>query len=52
MGDLGVDVLSGKDDWEESLARGKAPHETLSGAAAETPAEGSNNGYKRWKPEI
>jgi hypothetical protein len=49
---LGVDVLSGKDNWEGSLAEGKAPHETLSGTVAETPAKGSNDGYKRWKPEI
>jgi hypothetical protein len=59
-----VDVLSGKDNWEESLVRSKAPHETLPGAAAgtgtagpaekpapEKPPEGTN-GYKRWKPEI
>jgi hypothetical protein len=49
---LGVDVLSGKDNWEDSLAEGKAPHETLPGIAKETLAEESNDGYKRWKPEI
>jgi hypothetical protein len=55
---LGVDVLSGRDNWEESLADGKAPHETLSGAVPDTlsgpaapPSPPSNNGYKRWKPE-
>jgi hypothetical protein len=26
---LGVDVLSGKDNWEENLAEGKAPHEQI-----------------------
>jgi hypothetical protein len=58
---LGVEVLSGKDNWDESLALGKPPHETLSEAAPEkppqekpapeTPPEGAN-GYKRWKPEL
>ncbi|MDR2746308.1 MAG: hypothetical protein LBB77_02575 [Treponema sp.] len=53
---LGVDVLNGRNNWDESLAEGKAPHETLSRGAApevEKPAEGTNgsNGYKRWKPE-
>jgi hypothetical protein len=61
---LGVDVLSGKDNWEESIALGKAPHETLSadpaeGAAhqdaahqdaAQKDADG-RTAYKRWKPE-
>jgi hypothetical protein len=54
---LGVDVLGGKDNWDESLAGGKPPHEALSDAAVEKPAgpedkppEGAN-GYKRWKPE-
>ncbi|MDR2659263.1 MAG: hypothetical protein LBC27_04660 [Spirochaetaceae bacterium] len=26
---LGVEVLSGKDNWEEAIAKGKAPHEDL-----------------------
>jgi hypothetical protein len=50
---LGVDVLSGKDNWEESLVSGKAPHETLE--AAEAPGTGQDaagpSPYKRWKPE-
>jgi hypothetical protein len=40
---LGIDVLSGKDNWEASLAESKAPHETA--FAGGTPE------YKRWKPE-
>jgi hypothetical protein len=55
---LGVDVLSGKDNWDESLAQGKAPHETITrtnGGAdpvGKTPPEPpGNNGYKHWKPE-
>lgn len=54
---LGVDVLSGRDNWAESLTQGKAPHETLSGAApVETaveapPVKGSGSAYKRWKPK-
>ncbi|MDR1948227.1 MAG: hypothetical protein LBQ38_02440 [Spirochaetaceae bacterium] len=49
---LGVDVLSGKDNWDESLADGKAPHETNGQAAAPPqPNNGANGGYKRWKPE-
>jgi hypothetical protein len=50
---LGVDVLAGKDNWDESLVEGKPPHEALSRAAEkpeEKPPEGPN-GYKRWKPE-
>jgi hypothetical protein len=65
---LGVDVLSGKDNWEESLDDGTAPHETGSAAAQAVqengkpaekngqvppPANGADKGvYKRWKPEI
>jgi hypothetical protein len=62
---LGVDVLSGRDNWDESLAAGVPPHRSLSAAvpaapaaetaekpAAEKPSEPPNNGYKRWKPEI
>jgi hypothetical protein len=42
---LGVDVLSGKDNWEESLANREAPHETISaglvnGGANDAPAKG------------
>ena len=46
---LGVDVLSGKDNWEESLAQEKAPHEGP--LAMNNEQGGGNNGYKRWKPE-
>ncbi|MDR1147881.1 MAG: hypothetical protein LBK66_04555 [Spirochaetaceae bacterium] len=50
---MGIDVLSGKDNWEESLASGKAPHETLT--AAEATGTGQDAAaplpYKRWKPE-
>ncbi|MDR2743134.1 MAG: hypothetical protein LBB98_13410 [Treponema sp.] len=51
--DLGVDVLSGKDNLEESLIEKKAPHETMSGAvpAPEKPLEPPNRTYKHWKPE-
>ncbi|MDR1948230.1 MAG: hypothetical protein LBQ38_02455 [Spirochaetaceae bacterium] len=51
---LGVDVLSGKDNWEESLADGQAPHETVAPPPPTAPAAGNNgatNGYKRWKAE-
>jgi hypothetical protein len=64
---LGVDVLSGKDNWEESLADRKAPHEAApvgpaspvqanGGTPAAKPPEaargnGAASGYKRWKPE-
>jgi hypothetical protein len=57
---LGVDVLSGKDNWDESLAEGKAPHETAgvppagpngNGGNGNGDAKGNGNGgYKRWKP--
>jgi hypothetical protein len=51
---LGVDVLSGKDNWDESLADGQAPHET-NGQAPPPPLpngnNGGDNGYKRWKAE-
>jgi hypothetical protein len=55
---MGVDVLSGKDNWEESLASGKPPHENLSPASAPPPPESGGGAeanatpdYKRWKPE-
>jgi hypothetical protein len=55
---LGVGVITGKDTWEESLARGKAPHEAGSGLAParEEKAKPAPNGetglggYKRWNP--
>jgi hypothetical protein len=36
---LGVDVLTGKDNWEESLAQGKMPHDAIPQAAS-SPAAG------------
>jgi hypothetical protein len=61
---LGLGVFTGADNWEASLASGKAPHaESLSETAREAPAafippfangNGSGgaegNGYKRWRP--
>jgi hypothetical protein len=63
---LGVDVISGKDNWEGSLVNGKAPHETIAAQAAlengkpsaepsaedgQVPPPANGNGsYKRWKP--
>jgi hypothetical protein len=51
---LGVDVLSGKDNWEETLVDPKAPYETrsegeASGASEKPPAEETR--YQRWKPK-
>jgi len=64
---LGMEVLTGADNWESSLAAGKAPHEEETPVAAQAaPAakpqaaepqastpESPVNGpvYKRWKPE-
>jgi hypothetical protein len=51
---LGVEVLSGKDNWEKSLADGTPPHKQdkppLPGTTnGEPPAAGQNgNGYHRW----
>jgi hypothetical protein len=56
--DLGVEVLSGKDNWEESLAEGEAPHQENVGqplrgnGQVPSPNNSDNSGYKRWKPEI
>jgi hypothetical protein len=50
---LGFDVFSGKDNWDESLATGKPLHEIVGGTALGAP-EGKTNGnaaYKRWKPD-
>jgi hypothetical protein len=49
---LGVDVLTGKDNWGESLAEGEAPHEEPPAAPGEVKAAGEANApppYKRWK---
>ena len=63
---LGVEVLTGADNWEHSLAAGKPPHREETSFAAnaqassaseqqavESPEAISNNGpvYKRWKPD-
>jgi hypothetical protein len=62
---LGVEVLSGRDNWEESLAQGKAPHEIAAAQASREngtpvaeqghvppPDHGAGNGvYKHWMPE-
>ena len=48
---LGLDVLSDKDNWAESLAAGQAPHKTISTPAAKPPVKGPASVYKRWKPE-
>jgi hypothetical protein len=60
---LGVDVLSGKDNWEDSLADIVPPHREAPGQApekrgaaappaAEKPAKPPETGYKRWKPGV
>jgi hypothetical protein len=53
---LGLETLTGADNWETAVAMGKAPHEDLPGVAApptpasKPPAENTPS-YKRWKPE-
>jgi hypothetical protein len=56
---LGVEVLSGKDNWEDSLVSdrplqeeppaGPAPEP---GKSPQTPAAQNAGGYKRWEPEL
>jgi hypothetical protein len=54
---LGVDVLSGADNWGDSLASETAPHEKPSATVppqeklSTPPHENHVAGYKRWKPE-
>jgi hypothetical protein len=49
---MGVDVLNGKDNWEEWVDGGKAPHEIIPPKTPEAPSNQTNSfGYKRWKPE-
>jgi hypothetical protein len=50
---LGVDVLSGKDNWEESLFNGTPLHETVGGITLGVPTGKTNSTsrYKHWKPE-
>jgi hypothetical protein len=54
---LGVEVITGADNWEASLAAGKAPHRepspsTAAPQAAPQQEQKPDNGvvYKRWKP--
>ncbi|MDR2444519.1 MAG: hypothetical protein LBD44_01085 [Spirochaetaceae bacterium] len=57
---LGLEVLTGSDNWEDSLAAVVPPHREASGPAPENvgaagppePEEPpqNNGGYKRWKP--
>jgi hypothetical protein len=60
---LGIDVLTGKDNWEEFLVLGKMPHEEIPLDAGVPSAdafkvnnteshndEKSDTVYKRWKP--
>jgi hypothetical protein len=51
---LGVDVLSGKDNWGESLAGGEVPHEKPPGQGATgDPGEPADEPvYRRWKPTL
>ncbi|MDR3334663.1 MAG: hypothetical protein LBT13_07245 [Treponema sp.] len=53
---LGVEVLTGKDIWEESLGDRVAPHEkpvspVESGSSEKKNPMNGNTGYKRWKDE-
>ena len=38
---LGVEVMTGQNNWEKSVIEGEAPHD----------ADMKQNIYKRWKPE-
>jgi hypothetical protein len=60
---LGVEVLSGADNWEDSLAAAVPPHREApeqapansEAASGDTAASATPNGaarYKRWKPDI
>jgi hypothetical protein len=56
---LGVEVLSGRDNWEASLAAGVPPHRESTAPgnreappASEKPPDPSRGGYKRWKPDV
>jgi hypothetical protein len=49
---MGVDVLNGKDNWEEWVDSGKAPHEIISPESPDAPSnQTSSSGYNRWKPK-
>lgn len=53
---LGVEVLTGADNWESSLSAGKPPHEESfsetapKAKAAPVGSADQKTGYKRWKP--
>ena len=54
---LGVEVLTGADNWEPYLVSGKAPHEEdvpvnlhPTSLSSENDGEEKNNDYKRWRP--
>jgi hypothetical protein len=53
---LGLEVLTGGDNWEESLGEGNAPHEKTQAQAEDTPPSkdkpesNQKTAYKRWKP--
>ncbi|MBO4520677.1 MAG: hypothetical protein J5787_05670 [Alphaproteobacteria bacterium] len=60
---LGVEVLTGQSNWDESVFEGEAPHETDispvkniekekdSATMAATDKKNLSSAYKRWKPE-
>ena len=50
--DLGVEVLTGQSNWDESVVEGEAPHDASVPDRPEKTktAEGVSFGYKRWKP--
>jgi hypothetical protein len=56
---LGLQVLTGADNWEDSLAAAVPPHreepapetgDTAKPPETEEPRQHNNGGYKRWKP--
>jgi hypothetical protein len=49
---LGVDVMTGKDNWEESLTAGTPPHRQHTPVPpAADKSDAGQNGYERWKTE-
>jgi hypothetical protein len=58
-----VDVLSGKDNWDQTLTGGTPPHREIGAAQAtpenekpatengQVPPSANGSAYKRWKPE-
>jgi len=47
---LGVEVMTGADNWEEGLVKGTPPHAETAAAAREAPRPRSQTPYTRWKP--